>query len=147
MASESTLTALADEVAAAIRGQTFAEYLDVRTTYQPVKRREDLGNRWLVEVLPRAQKRQRLTRRRWQVMPTIVVGITVAIAEANDDRQTDHCNAVADAIAEYLQTNTWTLGYLQEIDEAPTYHPQRLDLDGVFTRAMVLTFGGREAHA
>ena len=147
MAAESVLTKLADEVAAAINAGSYAESgLRACRTFKPVKRREELEGRMLVEVLPRSQTRERVARGVWQASPTIVVGITKQIDENDVERQTDHCLAVADAIAETLQAATFTNGYLRTITEEPTYHPTRLDQDGVFTRALVLTFGGRAAY-
>lgn len=146
MAASSIIAAIADEVAEAINGQSWAESFTACRTFRTVKRKEDLEGKMLIEVLPRGQKRKRLNRGYWQVWPTVVVGITAPIDEQNSERQADHYNGVADDIANFLQHRTFTLGYLDELEEAPTYHPQRLDLDGVFTRAIVLTFGGRAAY-
>lgn len=151
MASESILSKLADEVAAAINGETWDETLQACTKFKPVKRREDLGASMLVEVVPRKQMRKRIARGTapgglWQKQYVVVVGITKAIDENDSDKQTDHCNAIADEIATVLQDAAYTNGYLESIDEEPTYHPQRLDQDGVFTRALVLQFGGRAVY-
>lgn len=142
----STIVDLCDEIAAAINGHSWTYDFRACRTYRPSNRKEELGP-GAVEVFPGTQKRQRITRGKWHTTDMgAVVGIQIPLSAGNKDADADAAMSFADAVAEFLETYAFTKGFLKTIEEEPTFHPQRMDQDGVFTRALVLTFGGRATH-
>jgi hypothetical protein len=134
------LIALADEVAAALVAATLSSPLTTVTrTYSPKRRLEDLED-LDVAVVPQTTIRERAGRKAWLLKGKVVVGVQQRLASATKQAEADALGSLADEICEYLQSFPFTTGDLIELDEQPTWHPERYDKDDVFTRAILLTF-------
>lgn len=132
-----------DEIVTAINAEDWAEEFTAVRAYRPTNRLEDLATLKVQVCLP-SRKRERVSRGIHADTFRIVVGVQRQLDPDDKQADADALMEMADALSEFLTTHAWTFGTLKTIEEAPSIHPDRYDLDGVFTRAIALTFDARE---
>lgn len=135
-----------DEIVTAINSHDWSDYVDEFTAareYVPTKRLEDLASLNVSVCLP-SRKREKVARGIHADTFRIVVGIQKQLDAGDKRNAADALMAFADALSEFVASRSWSFGAIRTIEEVPTIHGDRYDLDGVFTRAIALTFTARE---
>lgn len=132
-----------DEIVTAINAESWGETFTAVRVYRPTNRLEDLAALSVQVCLP-SRKRERVARGVHADVFRVVVGVQKQLSPTSKQADADELMEFADALSEFLTKHAWTFGTLKTIEEIPSIHPDRYDLDGVFTRAIALTFDARE---
>jgi len=132
-----------DEIVTAINAATWDEAFTAVRVYRPTNRLEDLADLSVQVCLP-SRTREQVARGIHADTFRIVVGIQKQLDPDDKQDDADALMEFADDLSEFLTTHTWTFGALKTIEEIPSIHPDRYDEQGVFTRAIALTFDSRE---
>lgn len=144
MPATSPLIEACDAIVAAINAHDWGDVTITATrSYQPVNRLEDLAN-LKVEVCLPSRKRERVARGVAADTYRIVVGVQKQLDPTDKQADADELMALADGLLDFLSSHEWAFGSLKTIEELPTIHGERYDLDGVFTRAIAMTFQRKE---
>lgn len=139
----SALITACDEVVTAINAHDWGEReFTARRVYRPASDLEDVAS-LCVEVCLPGRTRERVSRAHHQDTFTISVGIQKQLNPTSKQADADDLMDFADQVLDLMTNRSWTCGSLKSIEERPTLHPARYDLDNVFCRVIVLTFSAR----